>query len=174
MSRQLLFEGLESRHQIDPHQLRCYANAARVRLDAHHKPPVDFDVASLSGKLTCLVGWSPTNDTLRRSTNNSDYATRDGAYVLAFAAVEELEGLISIGRAETKTGADYYLAPAISTHEDFESAVRLEVSGTDGTPPEVKRRLKMKQAQARSGLGNGPAIAAVVGFKSRLILIDRA
>ena len=45
-----------------------------------------------------------------RSYNNVDTAKRDGAYVMAFAAVEDLEGLVTIARAETNTGADYSTA----------------------------------------------------------------
>lgn len=172
--RELRFEDLESRHPIDPHQLRGYANAAKVRLAAHHVSPVDFQVRSWSQEATCSLRWSPPNEMLKRSYNNADDAKRDGAYVLAFAALEELEGLVGIGRAETKTGADYYVAPSSAPMDDLEAAMRLEVSGTDGAPTEVRSRMKQKKAQALKGKADGPAIAAVVGFKSCLILVEWA
>lgn len=174
MPKPLSFEDLAERHDIDPHQLQCYANAAKVRLEVHHAPPVDFEVTSKGETVLYEVKWAPIDDKLRRSYNNADDAKRDGAYVMAFAAVEDLEGLVSVARAETKTGADYYVAPAGTSPADLERAFRLEVSGTDGSPTEVRQRLREKQEQTRKGTGTEPAIAAVVGFKTKLILVDRA
>jgi hypothetical protein len=174
MPKPLRFEDLAERHDVDPHQLQGYANAAKVRLEVHHKPPVDFEVTSKNATSTYEVTWQPVDDRLRRSYNNADDAKRDGAYVMAFAAVEDLEGMVSVARAETKTGADYYLVPAGSNPTDLENAFRLEVSGTDGSPTEVRHRLKQKQEQTRNGTGTEPAIAAVVGFKSKIILVERA
>ena len=174
MSRTLKFEDLAERHPIDPYQLQGYANAAKVRLESHHVPPVDFELTSKGETVVCEVMWKPVDDTLRRSYNNADDAKRDGAYVMAFAAVEELEGLVGIARAETKTGADYYVAPLGTSPSDLEDALRLEVSGTDGNVAQVRARLREKQAQTRKGTGTEPAIAAVVGFKTRLILVERA
>lgn len=174
MPKPLRFEDLAERHDIDPHQLQGYANAAKVRLEAHHTPPVDFEVTSKGETVVYEVKWTPCDDKLRRSYNNADDAKRDGAYVMAFAAVEDLEGMVSIARAETKTGADYYVAPAGTNPADLESAFRLEVSGTDGTPSEVRQRLKEKQEQTRKGTGAEPAIAAVVGFRTKLMLVERA
>lgn len=174
MPKRLRFEDLAERHDIDPHQLQGYANAAKVRLEVHHTPPVDFEVTSKGETVVYEVRWTLVDDKLRRSYNNADDAKRDGAYVMAFAAVEDLEGMVSIARAETKTGADYYVAPAASSPTDLESAFRLEVSGTDGVPTEVRRRLKEKREQTRRGIGAEPAIAAVVGFKTKVILVERA
>lgn len=143
-------------------------------MEAHHAPPVTFEALSNGETVTYELNWEPVDDMLQRSYSNADDAKRDGAYVIAFAAVEDLEGLVSIGRAETKTGADYYLAPAGTSPIDFEQAVRLEVSGTDGTPVQARARLKQKQQQTRDGTGEEPAIAAVVGFRSKLILVERA
>lgn len=173
-TKRLRFEDLAERHDIDPHQLLGYANAAKVRLETHHTSPVDFEVTSRGETAIFKVEWAPVDDKLRRSYNNADDAKRDGAYVMAFAAVEDLEGLVSIARAETKTGADYYVAPAGTSPADLENAFRLEVSGTDGTPAEVRQRLKEKQKQTVRGAGTEPAIAAVVGFKTKLILVERA
>jgi hypothetical protein len=174
MSRPLRFENLHPRHPLDPHQLQGYANAAKVCLEKHHTPPVTFEAVTKGETVSYELQWQPIDDMLRRSYNNADDAKRDGAYVIAFAAVEDLEGLVSIGRAETKTGADYYLAPVGTSPEDFENAVRLEVSGTDGNPSQAKTRLRQKQQQTRDGTGEEPAIAAVVGFRSKLILVERA
>jgi hypothetical protein len=81
-------------------------------------------------------------------------------------------GLLAVQRAETRTGADYYMAPVPVT--SLETAYRLEVSGVDhGDEKAVKRRLSEKVQQARRGSSNLPAIAAVVGFLERRIEIER-
>lgn len=174
MHKPLRFEDLAERHALDPHQLQGYANAAKVQLEKHHQPPTQFEVTSKGETHNYSVEWTPVDDLLRRSYNNVDDATRDGAYVMAFAAVEDIEGMVGIARAETKTGADYYVAPIGSSPEDLEMAYRLEVSGTNGPESMVRQRLKEKQQQTRDGIGTEPAIAAVVGFKARLILLERA
>ncbi len=88
--------------------------------------------------------------------------------------IREAAEALEQARAETKTGADYYVAPRGTDPADFEEALRLEVSGTDGTAAQVRARLRQKQEQTRVGTGTEPAIAAVVGFKTRLILVERA
>ena len=70
------------------------------------------------------------------------------------------------------TGADYYVAPIGSDVEDLESCIRLEVSGVNaGSKSVVQSRLKVKLEQTAKGLSNLPAMAAVVGFKEKLIAI---
>ena len=174
MSQLLYFENLHPRHPLDLHQLKGYANAAKVCLDVHHTSPVTFEATSNGKTVSYVLSWEPTDEILQRSYNNADDAKRDGAYVIAFAAIEDLRGLVSVGRAETKTGADYYLAPIGSDPSDFEKVLRLEVSGTDGSPSEIRSRLRQKQQQTRDGTGKEPAIAAVIGFRSRLILVENA
>jgi hypothetical protein len=63
---------------------------------------------------------------------------------------------------------------ALTTYDDLEDALRLEVSGVDkGVERVVKARLAAKLEQARCGHSNLPAMAGVVGFLSRLILLRR-
>lgn len=70
------------------------------------------------------------------------------------------------------TGADYYVAPREKASDDLEDWLRLEVSGVDhGSEPTVRQRLKAKLTQAAAGKSNLPAMAGVVGFKIRLILL---
>ena len=91
--------------------------------------------------------------------------------------MELVDGLVAIGRADTGTGADYYMAPRGTTIEDlesFEDVVRLEVSGVDrGSESAVNQRLKEKLAQASAGKSDLPAMAGVVGFKAKLIRLAR-
>jgi len=68
------------------------------------------------------------------------------------------------------TGADYYVGPAGA---DLETAHRLEVSGVDaGEPLVLRARLARKVKQARAGRSSLPAVACVVGFQKRLILVS--
>lgn len=172
MKRSLRFDDLAERHPLDPAQLDSCANAAKVRLHAHHQPPVDFQMLSQGRAQVLEVQWTPPTPLLLRSYANSDDAKRDGAYAMALAAVEELDSLVGIARTETKSGADYFVAKKGSDPEDLEEALRLEVSGTDGDETQIRYRLKQKQQQTRDGNRDEPAIAAVVGFKAKLILVE--
>lgn len=91
---------------------------------------------------------------------------------MAIAATELLRGMVAVHRAETRTGADYYIAPLGQELEDLENWFRLEVSGTNSDKSEVKRRLRIKLDQAKQGKSNLPALAAIVGFKVQIILLQ--
>jgi hypothetical protein len=80
--------------------------------------------------------------------------------------------MVAVRRAETRTGADYYIALSDQHLEDLENCFRLEVSGTHSDKSEVKRRLRIKLDQARQGNSNLPALAAVIGFRVQLILLQ--
>jgi hypothetical protein len=118
------------------------------------------------------VVWNQADDRTRSAFANYDDAKRDGAYTFALAATEMLRGLVAVRRAERLTGADYYIAPVGSGLDDLENAIRLEVSGTELSESEVKRRLLDKVKQASSGNSDLPALAAVVGFRVRLIMMQ--
>ncbi len=82
------------------------------------------------------------------------------------------EGLVAVHRAETCTGADWYIAPKGKTVEDLEDCLRFEVSGVDrGNETAVAQRLKKKLKQAAAGDSNLPAMAGVVGFKAALVML---
>jgi hypothetical protein len=82
-----------------------------------------------------------------------------------------MRGLVAVRRAETRTGADYYLGEPNSTFEDLELSFRLEVSGTDeGSDAVIRGRLREKLDQAKRGNSNLPAIASVVGFAALQIV----
>lgn len=64
------------------------------------------------------------------------------------------------------------IAPANQDLEDLENWFRLEVSGTHLDKSEVKRRLRVKLEHAKQGNSNLPALAAVIGFRVQLILLQ--
>ena len=70
------------------------------------------------------------------------------------------------------TGADYYVAPGDTAPDDLEDWLRLEVSGVDRGPEStIGQRLRAKLDQAAVGNSNLPALAGVVGFRARLIMV---
>jgi hypothetical protein len=103
---------------------------------------------------------------------NSRNTTEDGACACVIAGVEHLRGLFAVRRAETGTGADYYVGPLGSGESDLEDCVRLEVSGLDlGDYREVTRRLVEKVQQAQRGDSSLPAMAGVIGFSAKLLML---
>jgi hypothetical protein len=84
-----------------------------------------------------------------------------------------LRGLYAVRRAETGTGADYYIGPPGSGVNDLEECLRLEVSGVDhGDEKEVLKRLSAKVRPARAGNGSLPAVAGVFGFWAKLLTVQ--
>ncbi len=168
----LPLESMSDRHLgLTPEVASCYLQAACVCLDRHHKTPVEFSLNSDSQETLTVVEWKPTDDRTKKAWANKDDATRDGAYAIALAATELSKGLIAIHRAETKTGADYYVAPVDASSDDLESWFRLEVSGTDLDEIQVKARLNAKVEQTKKGNSNLPALATVIGFKVKQIFV---
>jgi hypothetical protein len=159
-----------------------YAEAARVCLSRHHMPPVSIRVeADDAPEQTYHLDWTPASREQFHAWANRDDATRDGAYCLVLAAAQTHLGLAAIGRAEARTGADYYLAPVGSSAAgadgelDFEAAVRLEVSGMDSaSEAQLRRRVTQKAEQARRGQSNLPAMAGVVAFSLPRVVFRRA
>ncbi len=149
---------------------RVFAEAAAICLSRHHSPPVEMEVISNGSATLRELSWVLPNERQRRAWNNVDDATRDGAYSVCIAAVEIEMGLFAVARAETRTGADYYLGIANSS---LEQSHRLEVSGVDrGDAAAVAKRLREKVVQTREGISNLPAIASVVGFSARRVAIE--
>lgn len=152
-----------------------YAEAACVCLDRHHAPSVDFKITDAGAASTGRASWSPADDSLKAAWNNDIDATEAGACALALAAIEHCRGMFAVRRAETRTGADYYLDAPSAEIVDLETSKRLEISGVDkGSASAVRTRLKQKLDQARTGASNVPAIACVVGFAALQIMVADA
>ncbi|HYA40365.1 MAG TPA: hypothetical protein VEF34_03625 [Syntrophobacteraceae bacterium] len=166
----LPLQGMAERHYgVTPAIAESYLEAARVCLDRSHSPPQDFAILSSDFEHVALVDWEPVDARVRGGWANVADATRDGAYAFAIAAVELTMGWFAVKRAETLTGADYYIASTNRQVEDLEGCKRLEVSGTDLSRSGINSRLKEKVEQTRSGRSNLPALAIVVGFKVKMI-----
>lgn len=173
MPQNLPISDLAERHQGVTQAIgESFTEAARVCLDRHHQSPIAFTIDDSGVATSAIVDWETADEKTRGAHANETDATEWGAYACALATSELARGLFAIRRAETQTGADYYLAPAGTGLDDLEKCFRLEVSGTDkGTSKDVEVRLLQKVAQARSGQSNLPALATVVGFKAQKIAV---
>lgn len=119
------------------------------------------------------VAWAiPGPRELDAWANTTD-ATEAGAYGCVIAGVELLRDRYAVRRAETGTGADYYVGPIGAGKSDLEDCFRLEVSGiSTGDYRDVSRRLLEKVGQAQRGDSSLPAMAGVIGFSARLLMIQ--
>lgn len=171
----LFVEKLHERHAgLTASISGTYFEAACVCFDRHHESPVDVEIQCKNGVAVREFPFVPPSDRERNAHANVIDATEQGAYGVSLAAVEEMESLVAIRRAETLTGADWYLGPPGTSANDLESCYRLEVSGTDtGTASMIEARLRQKVQQTRNGKSNLPAIASVVGFRQRVVVIEK-
>ena len=145
---------------------------ARVCLSRHHESPATFGIRDAEQQTAAVVEWEPPDDRTKNAWANEVDTTEAGAYACVLAAVELVNGLVAVRRAETGSGADYYIAVPGTSAEDLEDCIRLEVSGVDhGQPAMIVRRLRDKMEQAAAGISNLPAMAGVVGFQARIILL---
>jgi hypothetical protein len=172
--RELRLEGLHKRHPGLTRALaESFGEAACVCWSRHHQPPITVSLQHQEVNESRIVNFMVPDARMRNAHANEIDATETGAYGVSLAAVEDVAGLVAVGRAETLTGADWYVAPNGTSVDDLENCVRLEVSGVgSGGSAEIKRRLRDKVAQAARGESNLPAIAAVVGFKVLEIVIS--
>jgi hypothetical protein len=167
--------GLNERHHgLTEEVAAYYAQGARVCLDRHHEPPRNLQIEMGSITSECSLSWEVTTQDVKLAWGNDDDATRDGAYIVALAALEHAEGLVAVHRAQSRSGADYFVAPSGTPKGDIENAIRLEVSGIDRSDPsKMRARLQQKKDQTRRGESDAPAIAAVVGFSSAVVQMER-
>lgn len=171
----LLVHDLDTRHYaLTPSLAGACFEALCMCLSKHYESPQEFTLESDSIKKHVSIEWPIPTDRIRAAHNNDIDAKEAGAYALAISAVEYAMSLYAVRRTETLTGADYYVSTNPEPPEDLEDCFRLEVSGTDGEHASVRTRLKQKLEQTQKGTSNLPAIAAVVGYFARLILIQTA
>jgi hypothetical protein len=170
----LSIDGLHERHVgLTAAISGTYSEAAKVCLSRHHESPVELAIANPISVTHTVEFINPDTRTLNAWANDID-TTEAGAYGVCLAAVEAVENLVAVRRAETLTGADWYVAPIGTDPPDLEACFRLEVSGVDaGGKSVIDARLRQKVEQTRKGNSNVPAIASVVGFKERSVAIQR-
>lgn len=150
-----------------------YREAAAVCLQRHSQSPINFTLVDNGSATSGEVVWEEPTAQMNAAWANGTDTTEAGAYGCVIASVEFLRGFFAVRRAETGTGADYYIGPHGAGAEDLEDCFRLEISGvSDGSDHDVQRRLFEKIAQAQRGNSNLPALAGVVGFAARLLMLS--
>lgn len=174
-SQKLELKSLHQRHSgLTPALSGALYEAASVCLHRHHQSPVEFEVHRNDDTAKRATEFEKPDATALNAWANAIDTTEAGAYCVCLAAVEAEEQLVAVKRAETLTGADWYVAPTGTTPDDLENCFRLEVSGLDsGNRTAIRSRLLAKVAQTRKGTSNLPAIASVVGFKEKHVAIQR-
>jgi len=173
VAARLRIEAMHERHRALPPPVDAYfEQAASVCLSRHHAPPVQVTLNDNGTEVLAEVNWTAPDARTLDAWANARVATEHGAYGCVIAGVEELRGLVAVRRADTPTGADYYIGPPGTSQYDLEDCLRLEVSGVDaGDQREVSRRLLQKVQQAREGGSSLPALAGVIGFSARLLML---
>ena len=141
-------------------------------MNRHHVSPIQVAVVNDDAESSADFEWVTPDARMLGAWANAIDTTEAGAYGCVIACVEEYRGLFAVRRAETGSGADYYVGPAGAGGEDLEDCLRLEVSGVDrGDRREVERRLLQKTQQLRDGQGSLPALAGVMGFSAKVLMV---
>jgi len=170
----LRIDGLDERHPgLTAAVAATYYEAACVCLDRHHRPPTSFRLESDEDVSDLLVEWAVSDERSRMAWANDVDRTECGASAVAIAAAETALGMVAVRRAETRSGADYYLMPAGQEADDLETAFRLEISGIDSGPVRaVYQRVRQKVEQVLRGTSNLPAVVGVTGFGCARIVLQ--
>lgn len=174
MAKEITLDALEQRHYgLTAAVAHSYQEAASVCLNRHHGSPIELTLSDNGTESIVELAWSEPDDRAIGAWANDTDTTEAGAYACVIAGIEELRALFAVRRAETGTGADYYIGPNGSGKHDLENCLRLEVSGVDaGDRKDVSKRLLGKVQQARDGNSSLPALAGVMGFSAKLLLVQ--
>ncbi|MCX6366745.1 MAG: hypothetical protein NTX57_08550 [Armatimonadetes bacterium] len=115
----------------------------------------------------------PVDEVIRRTYNDPEEATEEGACAIAILLARELTGWSVVRRARRGTGFDYYLG----SDQALDFQARLEVSGIrQGTQAQIEARVRQKRAQTTqsdSTLGHLSAYVIVVEFSRPEARIER-
>lgn len=151
----------------------AYYEAATVCLSRHYVSPIKVALVNNGSHSEGYVSWTAPDQRIKNAWANEIDATEAGAYCCVIAGVEHVRGQVALRRAETGTGADYYIGDPETNTEDLEDCIRLEVSGVDkGDVDVISARLRSKIEQAKRGQSNLPAVAGVVGFGQKTVMIS--
>jgi hypothetical protein len=110
---------------------------------------------------------------MRRSHNDAEKATENGACGVAILAIRDLTGRSVLLQSRRGTGFDYWLSSPQGFL--FQEAVRLEVSGIrSGKEGSIRERVRRKMEQTERSRDLAPVLIAVVEFSGpRLRIIQR-
>lgn len=98
-----------------------YIEAASICLAKHHQSPATFTLNDHNIQSSAAIHWDDPNSSVQLAWANEVDATEAGACGCAISALALSRNLYALRRAETLTGADYYIAPLDSDPEDLEN-----------------------------------------------------
>jgi hypothetical protein len=173
MTKTIRIDKMHERHRaLTPPLGGSYEEAASVCLSRHHGSPVEVTLSDNGSESSAELAWTAPDLRVLDAWANSTDTTEAGAYCCVIAGVELLRGRYAVRRAETGTGADYYIGEVGAGETDLENCLRLEVSGVGtGDHREVSKRLLEKVRQAQQGSSSLPALAGVFGFSAKLLML---
>lgn len=176
--KRIWLRNMASRHPgLTPSLAEHQCEAAAVCLARYHElPPTALDVQAPTRDRKYELIWRFPTPVESAANANEDDATEAGAYAVALASVDSHLGLVTIGRTYRRSGADWHLRPYPVVEQTFDidrdDVVRLEVSGvSDDNDSKIRERVRVKRAQAAAR--PGPALVAVVGFRSPRVVIRK-
>ena len=174
MLSDIKLDEMHKRHQGLTQPIAAYyGEAASVCFNRYHASPVAIALFDDGTETNAQLIWAVPDKRMVAAWANTTDATEAGACGCVIAGVELLRGYFAVRRAETGTGADYYVGPLGSGQTDLEDCLRLEVSGVGGgDSQEIRTRLSRKVQQVREGDGSLPALAGVIGFSARLLMVQ--
>lgn len=174
MPKRLRLDAMHERHYgLTPPLAGTYEEAAAVCFSRHHSSPVEVTLLDNREEHSAEMAWAAPDRRILAAWANETATTETGAYGCVLAGVEELRGLVAVGRAESGSGADFFVGPPGNGDFDLEDCLRLEVSGVSaGDQKEVTRRLRLKVEQVVEGRGTLPALAGVMGFSARYMVLQ--
>jgi hypothetical protein len=124
------------------------AEAAAVCLEDQGHPEAAH-LAVQGGYTTSFRLIRPSvTEQMRRSYNDAEVATENGAYGVAILLIRELAGFTVVEKSRKGTGFDYWLGR--DEEHPFQNKARLEVSGIRrGDDNTVRARVNEKRKQTR-------------------------
>lgn len=175
MSRELTLERLWENTRISKVRCDAFVEACKVCLEQQqHRPGIELNVEGIAELNFSLFWQTPVTEETRRSWEDAEETTEEGACALAFWVVLEMHDLTVIRRSRKSTGFDYWLARAEG--ELFQEAARLEISGIrQGTDAMIKTRARDRGRQTQQSdtvFSHLPAYIVVVEFSHPKCLVE--
>ena len=113
------------------------------------------------------VKYNAVTDQMRRSHNDSEVATENGAYGISILLIEKNTNYTAIEKSRKGTRFDYWLGAKDDLGSLFERKARLEVSGIrQGTDADINARVNIKRQQIKRSNNPLPAFVSVVEFSA--------
>jgi len=161
---------LGKHHNLTPAMGASLSHAAAVCIDDRGHAINTPATGEGTYKRNYTLKRCDVTDEIKRTWNDMQEATEEGACAVALVQVAKESKYQVIERSRKGTGIDYWLGDNDSFL--FQRKARLEVSGSlNGDEVELNKRLKIKVEQTKqSDSTKLPAIIVIVGFAQPMII----